>query len=195
MNPLAEILSSRIRAEVFRLLFVEPGAECYVREIERRTGFNDRAIRQELAKLTRLGLVAGRRDGNRLYYRACRDHPLYADLRNLTIKTSGLVDVLRDCLNTETVQLAFVFGSVADGSARPDSDIDLMVIGQVKMRGLSRMLRGASERLGREINPHTLTPEEFRKRLHAREHFLSTILAQPKLMVKGVEDDLNRLGA
>ena len=194
MNALAEILSSGIRAELFRLLFTFPDQELHVREIQRRTGFNDRAIRQELAKLTRLDLVEPRRDGNRLYYRARTGHPLYRDIRNLALKTSGLADVLRERLKADEVHVAFVFGSVAQGRAKADSDIDLMVIGRLGMRELTRLLRGASETLRREINPHILTPEEYRRRVKAKERFMTTVLAEPKVMIKGTEDDLSRVG-
>ncbi|HPO17068.1 MAG TPA: nucleotidyltransferase domain-containing protein [Candidatus Hydrogenedentes bacterium] len=195
MSTLPDILSSRTRAELFRLLFTFPEAELYVREIQRRTGLNDRAIRQELDKLSRLGLVTPRRDGNRLYYKARKDHPLFPDIRNLTLKTSGLADVLRERLDVDGVQIAFVFGSIANGSEKADSDIDLMVIGRVRMRELTRLLSGASEQLSREINPHILTLEEYRKRFQAKEHFLNNVLSNPKIMIKGAEDELERLGA
>lgn len=195
MDVLPRILGSRIRAELFRLLFTRPAKELHVREIERRTGFNDRAIRQELANLTQLGLLAARRDGNRLYYSARRDHPLYGDIRSVTLKTSGLMDVLRDSLCGDEVVSAFVFGSVARGDEAVDSDIDLMVIGNLGMREATRLLRGASEELGREVNPYVLTPGEFAKRVREKEHFLTSVLADRKIMVKGIEDDLAGLGA
>lgn len=34
------------------------------------------------------------RDGNRRYYRANSGHPLFSDLQQLVLKTSGLRDVL-----------------------------------------------------------------------------------------------------
>src|SRR5882757_9394994 len=98
MNTLAELLSSRVRAEIFRLLFGLTVRELHVRELERQSGLADATVRQELKKLTRMGIVQARRDGNRTYYRASAQHPLYDDIRNLVIKTNGLADVLRDAL-------------------------------------------------------------------------------------------------
>ena len=72
----------------------------HVREIERRSGLNDSTIRQELRKLVRLDLVRSRRDSNRVYYRAKTENPLYPEIRNLVLKTSGLVDVLKPALRT-----------------------------------------------------------------------------------------------
>ncbi|MBW1818170.1 MAG: winged helix-turn-helix transcriptional regulator [Deltaproteobacteria bacterium] len=90
MNTLNEILSSRTRAEIFRLLFGLSSEELHVRELERRTGLNESSIRQELKKLVRLELLIRRKDGNRTYYRANENNPLYTEIRKLVLKTSGL---------------------------------------------------------------------------------------------------------
>ncbi|MBX7255688.1 MAG: nucleotidyltransferase domain-containing protein [Candidatus Hydrogenedentes bacterium] len=52
----------------------------------------------------------------------------------MTLKTSGLVDILKEHLDSEAIQVAFVFGSVAQGRERAESDIDLMVIGSNRVR-------------------------------------------------------------
>ncbi|MBN1676791.1 MAG: toxin-antitoxin system toxin subunit [Kiritimatiellae bacterium] len=193
MNRLAEIVGSKIRAEIFRLLFGGPPCELHVREIERQTGFNDRAIRQELAKLTRLGLVSARRAGNRLYYSARRDSPLFPDIRNLALKTIGLADVLGSALQSDRIRVAFVFGSLAQGAERPESDVDLMVIGALGMRELTGLLSGVTERIGRAVNPHALTVADFAAKVRAKDHFLIAVLEGPKLFVKGDEHELAEL--
>jgi DNA-binding transcriptional ArsR family regulator len=194
MNTLAEFLSSRSRAEILRLLFGPEGRELHVRELERQSGLADATIRQELKKLTRLGVIVARQDGNRTYYRANVEHPLYPDIRNLVRKTSGLTDVLREALGEAEIQIAFVFGSVASGAERATSDVDLMVIGAISLRQLSKRLSGMATKLGREINPHALTPAEFARRIKGREHFINSVLETPRLFVIGSEDELTRLG-
>jgi DNA-binding transcriptional ArsR family regulator len=194
MNTLAEFLSSRSRAEILRLLFGTDSRELHVRELERQSGLADATIRQELKKLTRLGVIVARQDGNRTYYRANVEHPLYPDIRNLVRKTSGLTDVLREALGEAEIQIAFVFGSVASGAERATSDVDLMVIGAISLRQLSKRLSGLATKLGREINPHALTPAEFARRVKGREHFITSVLETPRLFVIGSEDELSRLG-
>ncbi|MDY0144613.1 MAG: helix-turn-helix domain-containing protein [Kiritimatiellia bacterium] len=95
MNILQKILSSKVRAEIFRLLFTTRDAELHIREIARRSKLNESSLRQELAKLKGLDLVVSRRDGNRVYYRANQDHPVFSDIRGLVLKTTGLVEVIR----------------------------------------------------------------------------------------------------
>ncbi|MDP3016006.1 MAG: helix-turn-helix domain-containing protein [Deltaproteobacteria bacterium] len=194
MNRLAEILSSRTRAEIFRLLFSGTEEELHVREIERRSGLNDSTLRQELRKLVRLDLVQSRRDSNRVYYRAKTENPLYPEIRNLVLKTSGLSDVLKSALKDKRVRVAFVFGSITRGEENAGSDVDLMVIGQLGLRDLSRLLYGIEEKIGREVNPHVLREEEFRKRIRAKEHFASSVMEAPKIFIIGSERELETMG-
>ena len=190
MGTLSDILSSRVRAEIFRLLFGLDEKEVHLREMERQASLSLGTIRQDLQKLVKLDLVMTRRDGNRLYYRANTEHPLYPDIRKLVLKTAGLVEVFKSVLDREGVEVAFVFGSLASSREKAASDVDLMVIGAAGLRSLSSWLAGASEQIGREVNPHTMTMEEFRRRKEKGDHFLSNVLESPKLFIIGNENDL-----
>jgi uncharacterized protein len=194
MNTLTELLSSRVKAEVFRLLFGLVPQAMHVREIERQSGLADATVRQELQRLLRVGVIEARPDGNRTYYQANRQHPLYSDIRNLTLKTSGAASSLRTALAVPEIKLAFIFGSVAVGTAKAESDVDLFIIGSLSLRKLSKLLSGLEAQLGREINPHIFTVEEFIQRKKARDHFVGNVMAAPKLFVIGNEDELAAMG-
>ena len=194
MGTLVELLSSRVKAEVFRLLFSTYGRELHVREIARQSGLNDATVRQELKRLIRSGVIKDRKDGNRLYYGANAEHPLYPEIRNIVLKTSGLADVLREALDRGAITLAFIFGSVANGTDKAQSDVDLMVLGKLSLRQLGKLLSGVVTRLGREINPHVMSPEEFARRIKTRDHFLTSVLSTPRLFVIGNEDELEAMG-
>ena len=194
MGILAEILSSKVRAEVFRLLFGLNDDALHMREIERKSGFAIGTIQTEMKKLHRLDLVIKKRDGNRLYYRANRQHPIFSEIHALVIKTVGLLDVLKGALSAEkSIRVAFVFGSLAEGLEKAGSDIDLMVIGDLGLRLLTRLLQGVTEKVGREMNPYILTPKEFSHRRFENEHFLTRVLSDSKLFVIGNEDDLKTM--
>jgi hypothetical protein len=68
-----------------------------------------------------------------------------------------------------------------------------MVIGSIGLRQLSKRLSGLEAKLGREVNPHILTPEEFAQRASERDHFITAVLEGPRLFVVGSEDELRRL--
>jgi predicted nucleotidyltransferase len=126
------------------------------------------------------------------YFQVNTDSPVFPDLRGLLLKTAGLVDVLADDLKplAAKLQFAFVYGSIASGKERSDSDIDLMVVGRVSPAELALPLRHSRELLGREINPSVYTPAEFDKKRAARDHFLITVLGKPRLFVFGSRDEL-----
>lgn len=194
MNTLALLLSSGVKAELFRLLFGIGLRELHVRELERQSGFALSTVRQELRNLMTLGLVEARQSGNRTYYQGNSKHPLFPEIHSLVLKTSGLADVLREALGDKGISVAFVFGSVASGVETPNSDLDVMVIGTVSLRQIVERLAGVSANLGREVNPHVLTAAEFARRKDSQDHFVSTVLAAPRIFVIGDAHELERLG-
>ncbi|SPD74796.1 DNA polymerase beta domain protein region [uncultured Desulfobacterium sp.] len=194
MDMLSEILSSRTRSEIFRLLLGPEDLELHIREIQRRTGLNDSTIRQELRKLTRLELLTARKDSNRIYYKANKSNPLFTDLKKIVLKTTGLVDLLKEALQDKKISLAFVFGSFAEGNEKAESDVDLFVIGNLGLKKITELLSGVAEQVGREINPHTITSEEFQERLKTGDHFIKGIVTSPKLFIIGNENDFEAMG-
>src|SRR3954467_5001916 len=111
MNTLSRLLSSRVQAEVFRLLFGLREEPLHLREITRQAGLAVGTVRQELERLVDLGLIEARKDGNRRLFMAVRSHPLHPDIRSMVLKTSGLAEVLRAALESaQGIRLAFIFG-------------------------------------------------------------------------------------
>ncbi len=193
MNRLALLFHSEIRADVLRLLFGARQREMYRAEIINRTRFAERSVEEELEKLVRLELLTTFKDGNRRYYAVNQAHPIFPELRAIVLKTSGLKDLLAEALPTKKIDFAFVFGSVAAASERAASDVDLMIIGTATHRELASALRGASERVGREINPHFFSPRELTRRLNDKDHFLTDVIGKPKLFIIGEENEFNDL--
>jgi predicted nucleotidyltransferase len=190
---LLEVLFPQVRAEVLRLLFADEGRELHLRELTRQSGLSLGTLQTEVEKLCAADLLLSRRDGNRRYFQANAAHPLFADLRQLVLKTAGLREVLAEALQgLAGVELAFVFGSLASGAGKAGSDVDLMVIGDAGLRALAPRLRKATEQLGREINPVTMTAAEF-VRGRVNNPFLGDVLAKEKLFIKGTADELARL--
>jgi DNA-binding transcriptional ArsR family regulator len=191
---LLTVLFPQVRAEVLRLLFAASSRELHLRDLTRQSGLTLGTMQGELEKLSAVDLVTSRRDGNRRYYRANASHPLFPDLQQLVLKTSGLREVLVEALHgVKGVEIAFVFGSLAGGPGTAASDVDLMVIGDAGLRALAPRLRTASTRLGREINPVTMTAAEF-ARGRRKTPFLADVLTKEKLFVKGGLDELEELG-
>jgi len=164
-----------------------------VRSFVRQTGMSLGSIQQDLKKLVEMGLIKAERDGNRLYYSAMEAHPLYATLSNLVRQTTGVFAILQEAIGTDHVRFAYVFGSVAAGKEKANSDIDLMVIGSVSLRTLAGRLSGVAERVGREINPHCMTETEYFRRCEKKDHFISSVVRSERKVIIGDESELRRL--
>lgn len=100
------------------------------------------------------GIVTENRVGNQRLFKVDTTHPLYPELRSIGMKTFGLADRLRDALRpvADQIETAFVFGSMASGTERATSDIDLLVVGDVDLFEISPLLSEAEKDLGRPIH-------------------------------------------
>ncbi len=192
-GPLRALLSPG-RERVLAVVFMEPSRWWYRSELARHLGATPSSLQKPLTALAESGLLRTRRDGNRLYYQANSESPLFTELRSILTKTAGLLDVLKGALlpHAASIAFAFVYGSVARGEETSASDVDVMVVGEAKLSELSPALQGAERRLGREVNASVHALPEFRRKLRAGHHFLLAVLDKPKLFIVGTEDDLAR---
>lgn len=194
MNILQEIMNSGVRTEFLRILFGISSKEYHLREIQRRSGFAIDTVRKEAEKMEKLGLIIKRVDGNRNYYSSNKKHQLYRGIHELVLKTVGLSDVIKEALSDADIEYAFIFGSIAEGSEKVESDIDIFVIGEVGLRKMSSLLSAATQTLEREINPFIISKTEFLRRIEEKEHFINSVLKSPRIMLIGDEDDFKELG-
>jgi len=192
-KSLADALFTKTQQRVLGVLFGQPERSFYASELIRKAGTGSGAAQRELAKLEGSGLIAARRIGHQKHYQANEASPLYAELRNIVLKTVGLAEPLRDALRpfSKSIRAAFVYGSVAKATDQSASDIDLMIISDTLTYGdvfgaLERMTRT----LGRKVNPTVYTTAEFSKRARTENAFVTRVLEQPKLWVIGSEHEL-----
>ncbi len=179
------LLGPEARQAILARTHLDPTREFYLRELVRLTGFAPRTVQEEVDRLVAGDLLAERRSGNRRYLTAQKRHPLFRAIREIVIKTVGLIDILRDTLGTRGIDFALVFGSIAEGTDKSLSDVDLLVIGKLGLRETVRRLTPAQDQLEREINPVVWTRKEFQRRLTKSDHFLTSVLRGPRLMVVG----------
>lgn len=151
------------------------------------------SVETQLNALKRMKLIISEKDGNRVYYSANTAHPLYPDLRGMVLKTVGLHDVLASALSDRDIEFAFVFGSIASQTDQPESDVDLMVVGDITEFHFAKLLRGVGDQIGREVNSHVYTRGEITRRVESNDHFLNDVLSKPKLFLTGNEHDFIKL--
>jgi len=152
-------------------------------------GLPPTAASRELEHLARLGLALRSGDGRRIYYEVNPATPVLNELRGLVFKLGGIAEALRMVLreHRESVYWAFIHGSMADGTAKVTSDVDVFVVGDVNSITLHDALLPTQERLGREISTFVLTPQEFRTKRAQQGGFVRRVLASPKIELIGDE--------
>ena len=194
-SSVGAVLFGKTRLAVFALLYGHADRTFYLSEIVRAVGAGTGAVQRELARLTTAGLLRRTVQGRQVYFQANADSPVFADLKGLVVRTTGVVDVIREALAPVAVRvrLALVYGSIARGEETSSSDIDLLVVSKASLFDVVSALADAQEVLHREVNPAVFPPAEFKKKVRAGDPFLMAVVSGPKLFVIGGERELTEL--
>ena len=196
-SGLADALFSRVQQRVLGILLGHPERSFFASEIIRLAGSGSGAVQRELARLASVGIVSTTAIGQRKQYRANRISPIFNELRGIMRKTTGLKEPIAKALQpyTPKIDAAFIYGSIAKGSDRSESDIDLMIIGdEVSYSEIYTALQRAERTLLRKINPNLMTPSEWRTKVARKNPFLLDVLRAPRLFVIGSGDELKGAG-
>lgn len=195
-DMLKSLFTSKTRIELLKCFLLNPESPFYQRQIEQKTHFPIRAIQRELANLCSIGLLNKRAGGNRNYYSLNKTYPIRNELKNIILKSTGIVDALTHYLSENPdIELAFIYGSYAKDKENLLSDIDLFVIGDISSRKLSSLLNKEKSKYNREINFSLYSKEEFLKRIKQNNHFIPSVLKDKKIFLVGNEGDLKRIRA
>jgi len=190
---LKTLFSSSARVKILHLFLMNQDAQYYQRQIKEMTRLPVMAVQRELKKLTAIGLLRKKTDGNRVYYSTNRKFSILPELKGIIMKTMGVGDALKTAIqHARGVELAFVYGSYAKNKENAESDIDVFVVGNIDGKTLSSTLAKTSSSLCREINYTLYSKKEFAKKA-GKNHFVNSVLNEPKIFLKGDEDDVKRL--
>jgi len=192
-----DALFPEIRAGVLAATLLQPERWWFMSELARHLETTPSSLQRELESLAAVGLLERRHDGRRSYFKANADSPLFADLRGLMEKTSGVVPALSAALEPfgPRIESAFLYGSVARGEEHAASDVDLAIVGTVRQIDLLPALRKLEARFHREVNVTLFSPQEFRARLAAGDHFLHSVLKGKTILLKGAIHELEEVAA
>jgi len=192
---LKELFTSEIRIQLLTRFLMHPEVEYYGRELTEILGASSRSVHAELKNLESIALIQKRISGKQHYYSANTRHPLFRDLQNIFRKTIGLKDAIAEGLKSivEDIDYAFIYGSFVSGDFKAESDVDLLLIGDVSSRKLSNVLLEVGETIEREVNYSIFKRNEFTERLRTRDHFISRIIATPMLFIIGDSNEFRSM--
>jgi predicted nucleotidyltransferase len=196
-GALANVLFGKGRGAILALLYGHPDQSFYYRQITRQlNAVSAGTLQRELDTLSRLGLIERSTVGKQVFYRANRNHPVFPELRALVTKTVGAVEVLRSALVplADRITLAFIYGSMARQDEKAESDIDLLIVGQVTLEELLTRVGDLETSLGRAVNPTVYSVAEFKTKLAGGNHFLNSVARGDKVFLIGDENELGKVG-
>jgi len=190
-----DFLFSPYRRQLLAVLFMRPDEQFHVRELDRLTGISAGSLHRELKAMAGAGLLRQERQGNLVLYQADRSCLIYDELASIFRKTIGLATLLSDALAqlANNIQFSFVFGSMASGNQVATSDLDICVLGDVKLIEVVKALGALQGSLNREINPVVMTSDEFLRQLSDDSRFAQRIVEEPKIFVIGDEGEFRKL--
>jgi len=191
MSQLGDALFTTTQQKVLGLLYAQPDKSFYTNEILRLTGMGVATIKRELDRMVAAGILSMTRIGNQHHYQANPECPVYQELLGIVKKTFGVADVINHALSPLAGHIvrAFIFGSVASGKETSNSDIDLMIIGDVGFAEVVSALYPVQQTLGREVNPKIYREKEWNQMLKSKDAFVKEILEKPRMDVMGDADE------
>jgi hypothetical protein len=78
------------------------------------------------------------------------------------------------------------------GEESESSDVDILIVGNVREEMILKTIGAMEEKAGREINYIFWSDGEFKKRARSKHHLLTEIARKPVIMLIGEESEFRR---
>jgi predicted nucleotidyltransferase len=190
--PLLPLFRSEMQVQLLALLLLQPERRWTRQALAEALDAPQSSVHRELGRAEAAGVISRDAESRPHRFSAAIDDPAYEPLAELLRRTVGVESQLRTSLDRPDVRAAVIYGSWASGVRRPDSDIDVLVVGDAKLAELRRLVRPIGKATGRTIDLTLMGEEELRRLLAGRSGFVQQVLESPVTQLVG---DLGRLGA
>ncbi|MDP3973410.1 MAG: hypothetical protein Q8P92_01120 [Candidatus Daviesbacteria bacterium] len=189
---LEELFVSKVRVKILQLFLTsQKDSLFHVREIVRRVSEEINAVRRELARMEKYGMVTSEWRANRRLYKFRRDYLFYKELLSLVAKTQGLGgNLIKNKTKLGKIKFAFLSTRFAKSLPTTADDVDLLVVGTIVLPELQSIISDEQAKREAEINYSFMDEAEFKFRVRRRDGFILKVLMQPKVMLIGDEDEL-----
>lgn len=189
-----DTIFSPVQQDILSATYEEPEKWWYLSELAAFSNRTPSSLQRDLKSFEEGGLLASRRDGGRVYFRADAESPLFEPLRQIVDRSLGVKTQIAKAIEPYANRLDafFVYGSVARGDEGPSSDVDVLSVGSVGLAELAKVLRPLEKRFRREFNASCYSLEEFTEKLKGGNHFLNALRDEPKDFIVGSEDVFGR---
>lgn len=145
------LISSKTRVKLLLKFFLNSGVRSYLRNLESEFSESTNAIRIELNKFEKAGMLHSRPEGNKKMFWANTGHPLFSDLNSIVRKHVGLDRIVTDvAAELGNLEKAYLTGHYANGNQ--SDTIDLVLIGNVDPKHLKTLCMKAKKSIHKHIN-------------------------------------------
>ncbi|MCJ7448910.1 MAG: ArsR family transcriptional regulator [Bacteroidales bacterium] len=157
---LSSLITSETRIKLLKKFFLNSSTRAHLRGLESEFGESSNAIRIELNRFEKAGLLYSLRDGNKKIFQANDKHPLYKDIHNLILKETGIDRVIDKVIHRlGSLLCVYLIGDFAHGKDSPV--IELILVGNdIDREYLARKVVQAEEMVGRKVSYIVLDPVE-----------------------------------
>ncbi|MDO8499024.1 MAG: hypothetical protein Q7S44_04535 [bacterium] len=186
-----ELFVSRVRVKLLELFLTTQEPLLHVREIVRRVKEEINAVRRELLRMEKYGLVTSEWRANRRLYHFRRDYIFYPQLLGLVAKSTGLGGaIIRNRGRLGKIKYAMISTRYVHHAPAGADDVDLLVVGQIILPELQALVADEQAKRETEINYSFMDEPEFQFRVKRRDPFILRVLTQPKIMLLGDEEEM-----
>ena len=182
---LLPLFRSEMQVHLLALLLLQTERSWTLQELSDTLVAPQSSVHRELGRAVAAGLVRRDATARPHRFRAATDEPLHEPLATLLRRSVGVEEQLRATLQRPGVAAAVIYGSWVSGTRRPDSDVDVLVVGDADLRELRRLVRPIGKGAGRTIDLTVLTADEFRGLLDDRSSFARRVLEAPTTPLVG----------
>jgi len=190
ISKLDKLFGSKTRVTLLSKLMLNPDKEFHIRELSKVLSIPYGMLHREVKNLISLGILKEKRKGRMVFVSVNRELSYFDELKGLIIKTTGIANPVKDVISKmKDIRYALIFGSFARGEESGESDVDLLIIGDVDEESILKGLGDVEKMIGREINFILWNNEEFLKRVKSKHHLLMDIIKNPVIMLLGDEDE------
>jgi DNA-binding transcriptional ArsR family regulator len=190
---LRPLLISKTRAKLLAVFLNNPGKIFYVRELVRMVDEQINAVRAELARLEKAGMVSSESRANRKFYGFRKDYIFQAELAGIIAKASGLgAGIIRERNKLGKIKFTTLSSGFIRRRPATPNEVDLLVVGNVVLPQLAAIVKKAEETVGREINYTVMSEDEFTFRKRRKDPFVTQVLEKVGVVLVGDGEDLTK---
>jgi len=172
-TSLKYLFVSQTRLKLIGILFYAPNEIFYVRQLVRLTDEEINSVRRELENLKKASLVNFEWRGNRLYYWANQNSPLFTTLLTIANQSSGLgLKLQSKNENLGNIKLVFYSYNFLVGNKKNADDIDIIIVGDISYNEIENYLKQEEKIRGHEINYMVMDKKELILRKQKRDQFI-----------------------